>query len=139
MSESIAKHLELIQNIINRMNANSFQIKEWTVVLVSATLALFASTKNNHFILVGIFPSVMFWFLDAYYLRQERKFRGLYNDVAGISENPKQIKRFAMKPDLYVKGEYSYWNAFRSTTIGRFYLPIIIILGGLFLYLKFLG
>lgn len=30
------KHLEFIQNIINRMNLNSFQIKEWMIMIVSA-------------------------------------------------------------------------------------------------------
>jgi len=30
------------------------------------------------FILISILPTIIFWFLDAYYLQQERKFRGLY-------------------------------------------------------------
>jgi hypothetical protein len=120
------------------MNTNSFQIKGWTVTIVSAILAIYASTKNCYFILSGIFPTLIFWFLDTYYLMQERKFRGLYNDVAEVSENPKQIEPFAMRPDLYTKGKYSYWHVFRSTTIWKLYLTIIIILGGLFMYLAFL-
>ncbi len=130
------KHLEFIQNVITRMNTNSFQIKGWAVTLVSATLALYASTKNDCFILVGVFPSLIFWFLDAYYLTQERKFRGLYNDVAGVSEKPLDLKPFAMRPDLYVGGKYRYWNVFWSTTIWKLYLPVIIMLTGIFIYLK---
>ena len=137
MSEEKLKHLEFIQNIITRMNTNSFQIKGWTVTIISAVLAIYASTKNYYFILAGIFPALIFWFLDTYYLTQERKFRGLYNDVAGISKNPKKIKPFAMRPDLYTKGKYSYWNVFFSTTILKLYLSIIIILCSLFTYLKF--
>ena len=34
------KHLELIQGVINRMASNSFQLKGWSVVLVSALFAL---------------------------------------------------------------------------------------------------
>ncbi len=130
------KHLEFIQNVITRMNTNSFQIKGWAITIVSATLALYASTKNECFILVGVFPSLIFWFLDAYYLTQERKFRGLYNDVAGVSEKPFDLKPFAMRPDLYTKErckKYSYWNVFWSTTIWKIYLPIILILIGLYL------
>lgn len=138
MSEDKLKHLEFIQNVITRMNTNSFQIKGWTVTIVSAILAIYASTKNCYFILSGIFPTLIFWFLDTYYLTQERKFRGLYNDVAEVSENPKQIKPFAMRSDLYTKGKYSYWYVFRSTTIWKLYLTIIIILCGLFMYLAFL-
>lgn len=130
------KHLEFIQNVITRMNTNSFQIKGWAITLVSATLALYASTENDCFILIGIFPSLIFWFLDAYYLTQERKFRGLYNDVAGVSEKPLELKPFAMRPDLYVGGKYSYCDVFWSTTIWRLYLPVIIMLTGIFSYLK---
>ena len=130
------KHLEFIQNVITRMNTNSFQIKGWAVTLVSATLALYASTKNDCFILVGVFPSLIFWFLDAYYLTQERKFRGLYNDVAGVSEKPLELKPFAMRPDLYVGGKYRYCKVFWSTTIWKLYMPVIIMLTGIFIYLK---
>jgi len=101
MSEEKMKHLEFIQNVITRMNTNSFQIKGRAVTIVSALLAIYASTKNNYFILSGIFPVIIFWFLDAYYLTQERKFRGLYDDVAEVSENSKQINPFSMRTDLY--------------------------------------
>lgn len=130
------KHLEFIQNVITRMNTNSFQIKGWAVTLVSATLALYASTKIDCFILIGIFPSLIFWFLDSYYLMQERKFRGLYNDVAGVSEKPLELNPFAMRPDLYVGGKYCYCNVFWSRTIWRLYLPVIVMLTGIFIYLK---
>jgi len=137
MSPEEIKHLEFIQNVITRMNTNSFQIKGWTVAIVSAILAIYASTKNYYFVLSAIFPTVMFWFLDTYYLTQERKFRGLYNDVAEVSDNPKQIKLFAMRPDLYKGGKYSYCDVFWSTTIWKLYLTIVIALSGMFVYLKY--
>lgn len=136
MSDEKLKHLEFIQNVITRMNTNSFQIKGWTVTIVSALLAIYASSKNTNFILAGIFPSVILWFLDSFYLQQERKFRGLYNDVAGISDNPKQLKLFEMRPDLYVGGRYSFWSVFTSRTLLKMYLSIAIILVSLFIYLR---
>ena len=36
MEQERIQHLEFIQNIINRMNSNSFQIKEWMIMIVSA-------------------------------------------------------------------------------------------------------
>lgn len=128
------KHLEFIQNVITRMNTNSFQIKGWAVTIVSALLAIYASSKNEYFILVAIFPAVVFWFLDSYYLSQERKFRSLYNDVAGVSEDPKDIQAFAMRPDLYVGGKYMYWSSFWSRTVLGLYLPVVIVVIGLFVY-----
>ncbi len=133
MSSEKLKHLEFIQNVITRMNTNSFHIKGWTITIASAIFALYATTKNNSFILLGIFPTLIFWFFDAYYLTQERKFRGLYDDVAGISENPKDLKPFAMRPDLYVEGQYCYWEVFWSAIIWKIYLPITLILIGLYL------
>ncbi len=137
MSPEQLKHLEFIQNVITRMNTNSFQIKGWSIVILSALLAIFASTKNNYFFLAAAFPTLIFWFLDAYYLNQERKFRGLYNDVAGVSENPIDIKLFAMRPDLYVGGKYSYWSTFFSITILKMYLAMIVSLIGIFIYFEF--
>lgn len=137
MSDEMLKHLEFIQNVITRMNTNSFQIKEWTVTLVSALLAIFASTQNTFFVLTAIVPAIIFWFLDAYYLMQERKFRGLYNDVAEITDKPQIIKPFAMRPDLYTGGMYSYWSSFTSTTIWKLYLSISVGLIGLFVYLQY--
>ena len=67
MSSEKIKHLEFIQNVITRMNTNSFQIKGWCIVIVSALLAIYASTKNNYFFLAAVFPSITFWILDAYY------------------------------------------------------------------------
>lgn len=133
MTNEKIKHLEFIQNVITRMNTNSFQIKGWTVIILSALLAIYASTKNDYFILASIFPVLVFWFLDTYYLTQERKFRGLYNDVAGISDNPEKLKPFEMRPDLYIGDKYSYWNVFRSATIIGLYLSLTIILVGVFI------
>jgi len=141
MTEGKLKHLEFIQNVITRMNSNSFQLKEWTIVIISAILALYASTKNPCFIIIGVFPAFIFWALDAYYLMQERKFRGLYNDVAGVTEKQvtekqKDIKPFEMRPDLYIKGKYSYLRVLFSETIWTLYLPIIIILISGYLYMN---
>jgi len=137
MPDEKLKHLEFIQNVITRMNTNSFQIKSWAVTITSALLAIFSSTKNHYFILVALFPIVVFWFLDTYYLSQERKFRGLYKDVAGITDNPRPIKPFEMRPDLYVGGKYSFWSSFSSITIRTMYLSISAALILLFIYFNY--
>ena len=135
MDENKIKHLEFIQSIVTRLNTNSFQIKGLAITIVSALLAVYASTKNLDFILIALLPSLIFWFLDAYYLQQERKFRGLYNDVAGVSQNPKEIKEFEMRPDLYKKGKYRFFCVFISKTIWTIYLPILAILTFAYYYL----
>ena len=119
--EARIKHLELIQSIITRMNSNSFQIKGWAITIVSALLALYAGKdENTTFILVAIAPTLLFWFLDAYYLQQERKFRGLY--IAAIEH---KVKVFTMDITKYKE---TYSSAFWSKTIWILYSSIISLL-----------
>lgn len=63
------------------MAGNSFLLKGWTVTLSAALLALAAKDADRSFALVALYPAAAFWGLDAYYLRQERLFRALYDDV----------------------------------------------------------
>ena len=121
------KHLELLQSIITRMNTNSFQIKAFTITIVSAFLAIFASTKNEWFILLGIFPVLLFWFLDSYYLQQERKFRGIYHNVSGLKEDI-EIRDFEMPIDKFKGGQFNYCNVLVSKTIILFYGSVMVFL-----------
>ena len=59
MEQERIQHLEFIQNIINRMNSNSFQIKEWMITIVSALLALYASSDNVTYVFVAIVPTLL--------------------------------------------------------------------------------
>ena len=74
-------HLEMIQAVINRMSVNSFLLKGWSVGLVSALIAAGSFQDKPLIVLLAYFPSIIFWALDAYYLRQERLFRALYDQV----------------------------------------------------------
>ena len=77
-------HLQMIQGVINRMAGNSFAIKGWSVMLVSALFALAAAGTNPLFVYLAYFPGFAFWALDAYFLRQERLFRKLYDHVRAL-------------------------------------------------------
>ena len=138
MLESKMKHLEFIQATITRMNQNSFQIKGWMITIVSALLALYANSENVVYILVAIVPAIIFWFLDAYYLQQERKFRGVYNDVAGLTSEDSRvvIRDFEMPIQKYQCGKYCYFNVLLSKTIFPLYG---IVIGGLFVASIMLG
>ena len=126
--ENKIKHLEFIQSTITRMNQNSFQIKGWMITLVSALLALYASSERVVYILIAIVPAVVFWFLDAYYLQQERRFRGVYNDVAGLSPDDSRInvREFEMPIQKYQCGKYCYLNVLFSRTIFPLYGIVIV-------------
>lgn len=121
--------MEFLQNVIARLNSNSFQIKSWAITIVAALLALYVDSDSNTFyILIAIFPTILFWGSDAYCLRQERRFRCLYNDVAEIIniENRLTSIPFDMSIKKYTKGDCRYWCCFFSATIIGFYGLICI-------------
>ena len=130
MEEKI-KHLEFVQNVITRMNANSFQLKGWAITIVSALLALYASSDKVLYIFVAIVPVIIFWCLDAFYLKQERLYRKLYKDI--VEDN--NIQRFDMNASKY---EVCYCKVFWSKTIAGLYctIAILLLLLGLFLSFK---
>lgn len=79
-------HLQMIQGVVNRLSTNSFLLKGWTVILVSAMFALAAGDHRRDFILLAYFPAVAFWILDGFFLWQERLYRALYNHVRGLND-----------------------------------------------------
>ena len=79
------------------MAGNSFLLKGWTVTIAAALFALAAKDSNRRFAVLALFPSLAFWGLDAYYLRQERLFRRLYDELRKLSdENYEKSGPFAM-------------------------------------------
>lgn len=81
MNEKKIKHLEFIQNVIKRMTSNSFYLKGWTVTLVAAIIALKSSLKDFSYLGLSCIPLLILWMLDGFYLRQEKLYIELYDDV----------------------------------------------------------
>ena len=80
MSDKL-KHLDYIQQTIGRLATVSFQIKAWNIGLVTAILAFAARDKAPVFLWAAFLPALMLWYLDSFFLRQERMFRLLYDSV----------------------------------------------------------
>ncbi|MFJ8745064.1 hypothetical protein ACIRL2_37545 [Embleya sp. NPDC127516] len=51
------------------------------MTIAGAFFGISASNSSWKVAVVGLMPIVGFWLLDSYYLRQERLFRKLYDDV----------------------------------------------------------
>jgi hypothetical protein len=88
MDDDRLEHLKMIQAVIARLAQNSFLVKGWSVTLVTAVMALTLRDSNKGFVLLALYPAIVFWGLDAYYLRQERLFRKLYDSVRGPAADP---------------------------------------------------
>ncbi|TBH75044.1 hypothetical protein EWU20_00295 [Aquirufa antheringensis] len=141
------KHLEFIQNIISRHNNNSFMMKGWTITIFTALLALGGALNNIIFSLISLLPIVLFWYLDAFYLSNERCFVELFNSVVKgeyLLPNKRSFKKTFVPDNENCKIEkivdfdmnfirFKKWNentifaTFKSTTILWFYLPLCLI------------
>ncbi|MGW0506053.1 hypothetical protein [Micromonospora sp. NPDC003241] len=117
------KHLEMIQAIITRLGTNSFLIKGWTLAIGSAFFVVATNRLSWKIVAVAFAPIVIFWMLDAFYLRQERLFRRLYDDVRRPQS---RVEPFSMDCSRYWN-DVSLANAFFSMTLRYFYGVLFVI------------
>ena len=122
MNEIKSKHIDLAQSIITRMAQNSFLIKGWMITIV---VGLFVFLQNDNYknnFLIYLFPIIGFWFLDSYYLWQERLYRKLYvriiSDIKGSSDLKLSVKEF--------KNSTKYLSALFSITELLTYGPVAV-------------
>lgn len=118
MYEKKLKHLEFIQNVISRMNSNSFVIKGWAITLVSALFALAAQDSNINYVLITYFVIPTFWLLDGFFISRERQYRDLYSEVCTKEEE--EID-FSMNTTQFNKKDRTWFSGIISKTLVPFY------------------
>lgn len=124
LKEYMLKEIDIIQDIIKRMAFNSFMIKGWAITLVVVTLLLKGTEK--HQVWIAFIPLLVFWFLDAYFLRQERMYRILYDWVINNRLKTEEYL-FDMKTRRFENEVQSIPRIMFSITLGWFYGSIAIL------------
>ncbi|EIE1275530.1 TPA: hypothetical protein NJ328_003219 [Vibrio parahaemolyticus] len=127
-SAPIQTHLGIIQNVIQRMAANSSACKAWCVTLVSAILVIVADKGKPDFTYIAFLPTAVFLALDAYYLALEKAFRQSYNDFVKKLHEEKLTQE-----DLYSvlpKGNLSSLQiqSLKSFSVWGFYISIVVLI-----------
>jgi len=131
--ENKRAHLEMIQGVVNRLAQDSFLLKGWSVVLVSALFALAANSSSQYIVYLAYFPAIAFWILDGYFLWQERLFRALYDKVRVLNEDDVDFSMDTSK----LRVENKTWCdamlsntllIFHGTVIGSIVVVMVIIL-----------
>ena len=135
--------MEFCQAAITRMANNSFLLKQWCLLAITAIITAFSKFiffekleyKFNIDHLFFLMPLLIFPYLDAYYLKQERIFREVYNDFMNCINKKEMIRNpFDMKPTKEQRTQFSIWNVIFSISVAPFYFTIICILQGLIIY-----
>ena len=75
------KHLEMIQAVVARLGNNAFFIKGWTITIAGVFLGFAVNQDKWQLAVASAAPTLLFWILDASFLRNERLFRDLYDRV----------------------------------------------------------
>jgi len=123
------KHLEFAQGVINRLSTNSFLLKGWSVVIVSALFALSANNSSVAFVMLAYIPAVVFWGLDGYFLALEREYRKHYERIR--EKTPEEID-FSMDISDIAGGFAGWLSATLSKTLvpfhGSLVLAIIVVM-----------
>ena len=121
--ENKRKHLELIQGVINRLSTNSFLLKGWSVVLVSAFFALSVPDSRVSFVYLAYIPAIIFWGLDGFFLWQEQLFRKVYDHVRVMPEDKID---FSMDTSIITsEGRPTWQDATLSKTLVPFHGVLI--------------
>jgi hypothetical protein len=120
--EDRRKHLDFIQATITRMSAASTTSKSWMFPIVTVTYGYAVTQNAPSAALLGIGAALLFSYLDANYLRQEKRFRRLYMAVA---EGKNEIAAFSLNPDdvalLNSKKSAEDWAGWMPRWINRFF------------------
>ena len=119
------KHLEMIQNIVNRMASGSTFLKGWTVIFVAAVIGFVLKDSQPVYVGITIIPTLAFWALDGVYLRQEKLFRALYDKVRILEDEDID---FSMETSEVNKEVESWFRICFSKTIWPFYMPILVVI-----------
>ena len=85
--ENKYKHMDYVQSAISRMASNSFYLKGWNITIIAAIVALSFKESDWRIYACALLLNIVFWVLDAYYLRQEKLFRELYNKIPKINDD----------------------------------------------------
>jgi hypothetical protein len=123
LNQDQVKHLEMIQVVINRLATSSFLIKGWALTIAAAFFAILAGRLSWKISLAGFIPLVAFWLLDAYYLRKERMFRRLYDDVRRPGTT---VEPFEMETARYA-ADVTLSSIMLSATLRFFYCALLVV------------
>ncbi|MFC9795312.1 hypothetical protein ACFVJI_21970 [Streptomyces sp. NPDC127584] len=111
------KHLEMIQAIVTRLGNGSFLIKGWTMTLAGVFLGFAANRSSWRTAGLASLSILGFWLLDAYYLRQERIFRALYE---AARQPGTSVELFSMDVRPYISA-IRWLTVVKSQTLVNFY------------------
>lgn len=120
-------HLTMLQGVIARMGANSFTLKALSASFGSGAIAVMATADkpSPYYAIAAVIPIVMFWMMDAQYLKYERAYRRLFDQV----RKGQQVDPYCLDPSPFMGEIGSVIRIALSWSVAGFYVAVMIGLG----------
>ena len=124
--DDLPRHLEFIQDVVERHARTSFVLKGWSVTLVAAVFLLAVRGGEPTFAMAaGLLPALTFWALDAYYLQQERMYRALYDHVRKVQ--PDANDRFTLDARPFRSAVPNWLRTLGATPVFWFHAAVLAV------------
>lgn len=91
------QHLDFVQRVVTRLAGNSATMKRYSVALAAIGVGLYQTLGDSQVVSALIAIVFVFWWLDARYLEDEKRFRNLYDSVR--TEPRDRRPDFRLTPD----------------------------------------
>ena len=125
LKEGKAEYLQMIQEPICRMSTISAIFKGFAATIEAGIAALSYTEVNTWVLGLSFVPMILFALLDIYYLRLEKQYRFLYEQV----RNDTHEIDFSMElPKDNKAAESRIWDCLKSPSIWLFYPVMFAIL-----------
>lgn len=121
----LIEHLKLIEQQIQRMADDSFKVKNWALTVVGGALLYWLKEETPKYNMIWLWvlivmATIIFWWLDAYYLALEKCYRELYVNVQKSSDHTYNLNVRKYLDEIDIK-----CVMISSKTITHVYIPLV--------------
>lgn len=128
ISEATQEYLSMIQEPIGRLSNAASVFKGFAATIVTGVAALSYGEISLKLLILSFLPILAFLALDIYYLRLERRYRGLYNDVLSGKHTVDFSMALPQDGEAIKRANASVWKCFLSPSIWLFYPAMFLVL-----------
>ena len=128
MPDGKKEYLQMLQEPICRMSTISAIFKGFAATIVAGISVISYSSTNTWILGLSFLPVLAFAVLDIYYLKLERKFRFLFEQVRLDKHEIDFSMKLTNDPLEIISARARTWDCIKSPSIYLFYPMMLLIL-----------
>lgn len=122
------EYLQMLQEPICRMSTISAIFKGFAATIVAGISVISYDSTNILILILSFLPVFAFAIMDIYYLKLERKFRFLYEQVRLNKHDIDFSMKLTNDPLEIISAKARVWDCIKSPSIYLFYPMLFLIL-----------